>query len=498
MMAVRQITRSTSAPKVQITGLSGELMGRRYDLDETLVLGRGGEANVLLSDPRVSREHARLSRRADGHVELEDLTSRNGTTVNGVKIKRVQLKLGDRIGVGGATFLFGRRDDLGDELFARNRMETVGQLAVGLAHDLNNALCVVQAAAGVLQDGADLSPAERDECLSDVVSGSQRAAELAKRLLSYARGDGTRAVEMDLRQAVNEAVALLRRALPRSVTISAELTPGLRVFADPLQLHQLVYNLALNARDAIEEAGRDGSILVTTRRAGDDVELSITDDGCGMSEEVRRRIFEPFFTSKPAGRGHGVGLATVAEIVKTHGGRLDVRSVLGMGTTFVIHLPSMDGRPWPIRRTEMSQLRLEPRSGAGRLAIIVEPQRGVRDAVARSLRRAGYVVEALEAPQSAAEKIVGRAPVLALVDLDDCGRDLGGFLEELRAKDPKVAVVGISATGGESVLTEARALGIPALLLKPFSHLELLDTVALAVLARDGVDLETTVQLELE
>ncbi len=498
MMALRQITRSSPTIKGRLTGLSGELLGRRFDLEKQLVVGRGGEVDIILADPRVSREHARITKLEDGTVEIEDLGSRNGTTVNGVKVKRVQLKVGDRIGIGAATFLYARRDELGEEIFSRNRMQTIGQLAVGLAHDLNNALCVVQAAAGVLQDIGDLSPGERDECLADVLSGSQRAASLAKRLLSYARGHDGRAEEIDLRQAVGEAVGLLKRALPRTIAIRAELATGVRIFADPLQLHQLIYNLALNARDAIEESGRDGSILVTTKVVGDEAELSITDDGCGMSEEVRSRIFEPFFTSKPDGRGHGVGLATVAEIVKTHGGTMEVKSILGMGTTFQIRFPSIKARPWPIRRTEMSQLRLEPRSGAGRLALVVEPQKGVRDAVARSLRRAGYLVEDCEDPRSAAEKLRGRAPTLVLIDLDEAGRDLRGFIGELRAADEKVALVGLSATGGEGILAEARALGVPALLLKPFSHLELLETVALAVLARDGVDLDTTVQLEVD
>ena len=232
------------------------------------------------------------------------------------------------------------------------KMEAIGQLAGGIAHDFNNLLQAILANAELAMDSAPLA-ADVADCLGEIDAAGRRAADLTTQLLAFSRRQPLRPVPTDLSQLVQGLMKMLRRLLPESILV--DLIPGhnlASVNADPSQLEQVIVNLCVNARDAMEQGGQltieTENVLVNGRyreahpwaKPGRYVLLSVTDTGVGMTPELRERIFEPFFTTKAAHRGTGLGLSTVYGIVQQHDGMIQVYSEPGIGTTFKIYLPA--------------------------------------------------------------------------------------------------------------------------------------------------------------
>lgn len=480
----------------RLTGLGGELLGRRFIVASTTTIGRGSSNDITLTDPESSRAHARITLRGVLGFEVEDLGSRNGTMINGVRILRPSpLRFGDRLRIGTTTFLFSRHDELGEELFQRNRLETVGRLSLALAHDLNNALCVVQSTSSLLLGPGDFAEAERAECLRDVLDASMRAGQLAKRLMSFARGHDERAGEIDLSETVVEALRLLRRTLPPDIALAEEIAPNLSVFAEPAQLQQIVFNLVINARDAIVARGGPGNIVVRASHVVDEVVLAVEDDGCGISEGLRQRIFEPFFSSKDKGKGYGIGLSTVAEIAVNHGGTIDVQSVVGRGSTFTVRLRAVDlGKQ---RHTTQQRVPTPPPESLrvhGNRVLVVDADRGVRNAIKRALDHAGFDVVKVS---SCAEGMAQQQPFeLAIVDLGDDPSGVEELLAQLRTLEPRLRVLSLTATGGEAEIAASRAVSAHGLVVKPFTREELVGA-AVRVLRRVNAD-DTTVAFKVD
>jgi signal transduction histidine kinase len=242
------------------------------------------------------------------------------------------------------------RRALEEQLRQAQKMEAVGQLAGGVAHDFNNLL---QAISGY-GELAELAFDEEDvrgvrESLAEIQVSSSRGAAIVRQLLTFARQDELETAPLDLADVLAGARELVQRMIGEQVSLELDAPRGLgQVLADRVQIEQVVMNMAVNARDAIPESGR---LTIALVEAGDELRfhpellpgrylcLSFEDDGCGMSEETQRRIFEPFYTTKEVGKGTGLGLSTTYNIVKNAGGTVDVESVLGQGTTFRVYLP---------------------------------------------------------------------------------------------------------------------------------------------------------------
>ncbi len=233
------------------------------------------------------------------------------------------------------------------------KMEAVGQLAGGIAHDFNNLLTVIDGYASLLMHRTPKSDTSW-ELLQEIRSASAHATYLTRQLLAFSRRQVLSPETLDLNALILENVALLKRLIGSDVTIETSLDPTLySVWAERGQISQIVMNLVINARDAISGGGRIsirtsnvevGEVTVLTEptvQAGGYAQLSVSDTGCGMTEEVRERIFEPFFTTKPVGSGTGIGLATVHSVVTRTGGHIDVSTELGKGTTFKVYLPQL-------------------------------------------------------------------------------------------------------------------------------------------------------------
>ena len=273
------------------------------------------------------------------------------------------------------------------------KMEAVGRLAGGVAHDFNNLLTVILSTCDVLlRGGADV--AAQRSLLHEVRHAGERAAALTRQLLAFTRKGMVAPRVIEPNQIVRDLAGMLRRLIGEDVRLSLELDPdaGL-VKADPAQLEQVVLNLALNARDAMPQGG---SLVIATRPEGQWVELEVLDTGVGMDEATRSRLFEPFFTTKEAGKGTGLGLATVYAIVEQCGGKILVDTAPGRGTSMTVRLPRTNETPL------LPGTRADPGLPRGHETIlVVEDDPMVRRVVARTLAELGYrVLEAIDGEEA--------------------------------------------------------------------------------------------------
>jgi CheY-like chemotaxis protein len=329
------------------------------------------------------------------------------------------------------------------------KMEAVGQLAGGVAHDFNNILAGIIGYADLLEHEAGASESTRHEARA-IVATAQRGADLAQKLLTLARELPTSLGELDARDVVHEVHGIIKRAFDRNVEIRVDLEEmPLGVLADRTQLSNALLNLALNARDAMPQGGR---LTLRARRVALDAEdcakfvgeiepgnyaaIVVTDTGMGMSRDVLARIFEPFFSTKDLGKGTGLGLSMVYGTVRAHGGVVDVESVQGVGSTFSIYLPALE-RLAPAKAPEaMPQLV----KGRGEV-LLADDETTVREVATRMLRRLGYAVESVADGAQAVTRFRAEPDRFAFVLLDGDmprmhGREAARLIRELRPDIP--------------------------------------------------------------
>jgi nitrogen-specific signal transduction histidine kinase len=381
------------------------------------------------------------------------------------------------------------RNELEQQLRHAQKLEAVGHLAGGLAHDFNNVLAVIRGYAEQLK--ADLPPtAEMRQQLDHLDQAVDRAAAVTKKLLAFGRHQSTKPIVIDLGRTLADLKPMLRHLLPSKTETVVESPPGLwHVKADPGQVEQVVLNLAFNGRDAMPDGGR--LVIAAANRSvvggegtpavppGDYVALEVVDGGVGMSQEVQARIFEPFFTTKPRDQGSGLGLAMVYGIVTGAGGHIRVRSAPGQGTRFTIY--------WPSTREPLSQdsprARQAVPSSAAASVLLVEDEAGVRSFTTRLLQRAGYSVTAVASGEEALfhfERYPQGVDLLVtdLVMPGMHGRELIDRVVTVRADLPVVCMTGFS--GGDPDEPDL-ALKVAAVVDKPFRGEVLLDAVARAL-----------------
>jgi PAS domain S-box-containing protein len=379
-----------------------------------------------------------------------------------------------------------RRRDLEAQLRQAQKMEAVGQLAGGVAHDFNNMLTAIQGHASLLTATAGLSGAAQ-ESLAEISSAARRAANLTRQLLLFSRREVMQPVRFDINEAVTDITQMLQRLISENVRIRLRLHPRpLALHADAGMLDQVLMNLAVNARDAMPNGGE--LTIATSEQAvaagpgeiapGRYACLTVTDTGCGIAPELLPRIFEPFFTTKEVGKGTGLGLATVFGIVKQHHGRVSVWSEPGYGTTFTVLLPLTDR---PVAREAERVAGSSPPFGRGETVLLVEDDRAVRVITALTLKRHGYqVIVASHGSEALARWTeIGDQVDLLLTDMVMPGGVSGSELAaalELRKPGLKVLF-----TSGYSAEVAGRALELrpgQQFLAKPFEAARLLTMVA--------------------
>ena len=290
-----------------------------------------------------------------------------------------------------------------DRLRQAQKIEAIGQLAGGVAHDFNNILAAFMMHLGLLEMMPDLS-AEMKEALRELDADARRAAALTRQLLMFSRRSILTLKPLDLTEVIADLLKMLTRLIGEDVNLRFDRQTALPwVEADASLLEQVLMNLVVNARDAMPRGGLisigtssvevrpdDPQVGLNGRRAGRFVCLAVSDSGSGMGADTIKRVFEPFFTTKAAGKGTGLGLATVQGIVAQHKGWVDVESVVGIGTTFQVFLPAVsdNGRSAKVE----VEVAVQPIARGREAILVVEDEPSVRKLVMRSLQQLGYRV----------------------------------------------------------------------------------------------------------
>jgi PAS domain S-box-containing protein len=377
-----------------------------------------------------------------------------------------------------------------EQLRQSQKMDSLGQLAGGIAHDFNNMLSGTLGYAELI---ARRHPGdEKTQAYTDIVmKTSMQAADLTRKLLSFSRKEKEESLPFDLHDNLTDALAILERTVDKRITIEKRMHAlSSIVIGDPSQIQNAILNVCVNARDAMPEGGK---LTIATENIelgesycrtspfelepGQFILVSISDTGTGMSYEVSKRIFEPFFTSKEAGEGTGLGLAAAYGAVASHNGSIIVLSEEGQGTSFHIHLP--------IDRKSAAQnpaFREEPKEGSGCI-LIVDDEDAVRSALSLQLEQLGYEVilasdgrEGCELYRLNRERV--DAVIMDMIMPRMNGRDC---LREIRRIDPSAKVIVFSGFVQESILHELQEAGISEFIKKPFRIIQITNALERAL-----------------
>ena len=381
------------------------------------------------------------------------------------------------------------RERLHEQLRQSQKMEAVGQLAGGIAHDFNNLLSVIINYGEFMS--STLGPEhESSDDLEEIRKAADRAATLVKQLLSFSRKEVVHVEQIDLGEIVMDMHELLRRTLGEHITLDVEVDEPLHlVAADLSQIEQILMNLAVNARDAMEAGGH---LVISARNdrvdfrseahshlaPGDYVRLVVRDTGHGMDPEVMERAFEPFFTTKPRGQGTGLGLATVYGIVASANGHILVESTLGEGTTISVLLPADHAVP----EVPVAEQQPLPLLNEGGTVLLVEDEEGVRKVVERMLSVAGYLVLSASSGREALE-LLDESVVPDLVLTDVIMPEMSGkvLVDLVRERHPELPVVYMSGYTDDIISKRGVWDRDEGFIQKPFTAQQLLDQVRAAL-----------------
>jgi signal transduction histidine kinase/CheY-like chemotaxis protein len=386
-----------------------------------------------------------------------------------------------------AGAVIAEREALEEQLRLAARMEAVGRLAGGVAHDLNNQLTPIIGYSELALKTRSLGP-QLWTYFEQIGDAANHARELTQQLLAFARRQVLNITVLDLNELVAGAQKTLKRVIPEHITLQVQLDarPCL-VRADATQLRQIVFNLALNARDAMQ-AGGTLEIFTSQRRAvaassksieKDFVVLTVRDSGIGMDETTRARVFEPFFTTKTNPSNSGLGLPTVYGIVRQHGGHVSVKSAPGQGSTFEVWLPEVfDSVPAREERTPSSSN--APRRGT---VLVVEDEDAVRQLVCSVLTESGFSVVDAASPIAARQLVEHRQQPIDLLVTDVVMPEMTGpeLCERLRERLPELPVLFMSGYSVQLLDENRRSQLKGNFLTKPFSSSELVCAVEAAL-----------------
>ncbi|MDD5261586.1 MAG: PAS domain S-box protein [Methylacidiphilales bacterium] len=362
------------------------------------------------------------------------------------------------------------------------RLESVGQMAGGIAHDLNNILAPILMGIPMLRE--ELKSEELKTLMSAMENSAKRGAAIIKQILTFSRGVPSERVPLQTNYILQEIAQIIRETFPKSITLKHSIPNDLwNMEGDITQLHQVLMNLCVNARDAMPKGGvltlaaenvvLDENFAATTPNAkpGPHLVWLVSDTGTGISHSDLDRIFDPFFSTKESSKGTGLGLSTVLGIVRNHDGLILVDSKVGQGTQFRVYFPALNA---PIPSDQMSNE--PPQRGKGELVLVVDDEAGIRDVTGRVLRKYGYEVllaangiEALSLFKSRRSKIKAVFADLIMPQMD--GMDL---IAKLKKTDSKVKIVVCSGQVEDLNADELKKQGVREILTKPYSPVMLL------------------------
>ena len=367
------------------------------------------------------------------------------------------------------------------------RMESIGTLAGGIAHDLNNVLSPILMAIDMLQ--LKTTDESSRKWLDVLRTNAERGGNMVRQVLSFARGVEGERVALQPKHMIKEIIKILRETLPKSIEISFQIPNDLWIIsADATQLHQVLMNLCVNARDAMPDGG---SISINAEnvfldenyarmhieaKSGRFVMISVSDTGPGMSPEIQSRIFEPFFTTKEMTKGTGLGLSTAMTIVKSHGGFINVYSERHKGSQFTVYLPALD-KPGA---AESGSMQVDMPMGNGELILVVDDEESIREITRGTLETFGYrVLTASDGTEALALYADKKNEIAAvLTDMVMPFMDGPATIRALLRMNPGVRIIAASGLGAGQRGGEGALEGVSVFLNKPYTAEKLLKTLA--------------------
>ena len=378
------------------------------------------------------------------------------------------------------------RKQLEEKLLRSERMESVGRLAAGVSHDLNNILTPIILSAEMLR--AVDEPGTRECLISSIEQCAQRGAAVVDQVLTFVRGTKGEPTTLQLNGIVSDMEKIMKETFPKNIAITSAIPSDLwPVKADSTQLHQVILNLCINARDAMPEGGK---ILITgenveidenfaamslNAKVGDYAMLKISDSGNGIPPANISKIFEPFFTTKETGKGTGLGLSTAIGIVRSHGGFVTVNSELGHGATFNVFLPRETGGV--VEQRHFANMDFQP--GNGETILLVEDEELISKVAAIVLEKNGYKVLAASSGAEALALYEKHANEIDLVITDIMLPEMDGLQlsRSLKKINPHARIIASTGQATEAQKSKLRALGVHVILHKPYDAKKLLATL---------------------
>ncbi len=367
------------------------------------------------------------------------------------------------------------------------RMESIGTLAGGIAHDLNNVLSPILMAIDMLRLKATDEASRK--WLEVLRTNAERGGNMVRQVLSFARGVEGERVALQPKHLIKEIVKILRETLPKSIEMAYDLPDDLWIIsADATQLHQVLMNLCVNARDAMPDGGSISIKAENTfldesyarvhieAKAGRFVVITVSDTGPGMSPEIQSRIFEPFFTTKEMTKGTGLGLSTALTIVKSHGGFINVYSEVHKGSQFALYLPSLDAPG----TAEAGALQTDLPLGNGELILVVDDEESIREITRGTLETFGYrVLKASDGTEAVALYAEHRNEVaVVLTDMLMPFMDGPATIRALQKMNPQVKIIAASGLTAGHKAGQASLEGVKIFLSKPYTAEKLLKALA--------------------
>ncbi len=389
------------------------------------------------------------------------------------------------------------KKQLENQFLRIQRLESLGTLASGVAHDLNNILTPILAIAQLLPLKLNNQEQDLKQMLSMLENSAKRGADLVKQILTFARGSGGRRTVLQIKHLLRDIEQFAKGTFPKSILIEKNLLQDiLTVCADPTQMHQVLMNLVVNARDAMPNGGTitmeaqnlyiDESYarMNIEAKIGNYVVVTIADTGSGIPPEIIDRIFDPFFSTKEVGKGTGLGLSTAMGIVKNHDGFIEVNSELGKGSQFKVYLPSSQERRIETAPDCITQI------GNSELILVVDDEAAICEIIKTTLESQNFQVLTAEDGIEAISTYVQNKNQISLVLIDMIMPEMEGAtaIATLQQLNPQVKIIAMSGLVSTETLAQAAGNGIQGFLAKPFTKWDLLNTIN-GVLEITGTDL---------
>jgi signal transduction histidine kinase/DNA-binding response OmpR family regulator len=457
---------------------------------ERLALGIAAQAAVAIDNARLyAAAQKEIEERRQAEAAMKKAQEEAEQLANVLEI-RVAERTGDLVRA------MAERERLQDQLLQAQKMESIGTLASGVAHDFNNLLNIISSYAAVmrLQKQNPQVIAEGAAIIEETV---RRGATLVQQMMTLGRRNEANFQPMQLNSLAEKVVGLLRETFPKTIAVHVDLERELPpIEGDENQLHQVLLNVCVNARDSMPDGGR--IFLRTGVLAGEELRsrlpdaietsyvwISVTDTGTGMDETTRRRIFEPFFTTKPLGQGTGLGLAVVYGIVKNHGGLIEVESAPAKGSTFCVYFPPARSAA-PLAMAAGHAAPALAQCGRGEMILFVDDEEQQLKIMRRFLESEGYRVVCARDGLEAVEVFKGHKDEIAVAVLDLGLPKVNGWQAFQQMRELRPTLKALIATGMVPQDIEAQLAqgAVGKLITKPYQLDDILENIS--TLLHDG------------